>query len=135
MVSASAAAPTALGNVLPWPGASETVTSLVPLPVYVNVVRSLLCFASSPCTQLFVERVSAPSLKVPVTSAGPMSSLIEYDAPAMPGMASAMRTMAFTFASASDQNSFLWRTNVIVSTLFWMDTPTSPLPRSGALVV
>src|SRR6266498_3217883 len=50
MVSASPAAATELGNVLPWPGASETVTSFVPLPWYVKVVKSLLCFVSSACT-------------------------------------------------------------------------------------
>jgi len=65
----------------------------------------------------------------------PMFSLIEYDDPVMPGIESDTRAIAFTLLSASDQNSVLWRMKVIVSMLFKIATPRSPLPRSGASVV
>ena len=53
----------------------------------------------------------------------------------MPGIDSDTRAIVFTVPAASDQNSFLWRMKVIVSMLFKMETPRSPLPRSGASVV
>lgn len=78
---------------------------------------------------------SAPDAKLPVTSAGSRLSVIEYDAPDMPGMASDRRAIALRCPSASDQNSFFPRTNVKASMVPITDTPTSPLPMSGASVV
>jgi len=53
----------------------------------------------------------------------------------MLGIESDRRAIALTLPSASDQNSVLCRTNVIVSMPFKMATPRSPLPSRGASVV
>src|SRR5260221_5469003 len=96
---------------------------------------NLFLVVSSACTQLRVLSAPEPVLNEPVTSAWPSRSCIEYDAPARLGIASERRAIDLTAPPDNVQDSFLSITNVILSMLVKIATPTSAFPSSGASVV